>query len=158
MIAAQLLAYYFTELKDDQVKKVSALCFFRFHVWTLSFSEWVIERRKKSRDVTSEERRACGVEVIEFYSLRHHQNSGVVHVKASVSCGVKFLSEEVTKSSSSFKESTTTVFLYLFPDHWGCCCCCCFLIRISPAQWYVTNSTGVVLRSNVCNQTRHTDM
>lgn len=26
MIAAQLLAYYFTELKDDQVKKVSALC------------------------------------------------------------------------------------------------------------------------------------
>lgn len=25
MIAAQLLAYYFTELKDDQVKKVSAL-------------------------------------------------------------------------------------------------------------------------------------
>lgn len=32
MIAAQLLAYYFTELKDDQVKKVSAFlvsCFFR---------------------------------------------------------------------------------------------------------------------------------
>lgn len=26
MIAAQLLAYYFTELKDDQVKKVSGLC------------------------------------------------------------------------------------------------------------------------------------
>lgn len=25
MIAAQLLAYYFTELKDDQVKKVSAV-------------------------------------------------------------------------------------------------------------------------------------
>lgn len=27
MIAAQLLAYYFTELKDDQVKKVSRFCF-----------------------------------------------------------------------------------------------------------------------------------
>lgn len=26
MIAAQLLAYYFTELKDDQVKKVSLVC------------------------------------------------------------------------------------------------------------------------------------
>jgi len=31
MIAAQLLAYYFTELKDDQVKKVSAFCFFWLH-------------------------------------------------------------------------------------------------------------------------------
>lgn len=27
MIAAQLLAYYFTELKDDQVKKVSVFLF-----------------------------------------------------------------------------------------------------------------------------------
>lgn len=26
MIAAQLLAYYFTELKDDQIKKVSLAC------------------------------------------------------------------------------------------------------------------------------------
>lgn len=31
MIAAQLLAYYLTELKDDQVKKVSAFCFFCLH-------------------------------------------------------------------------------------------------------------------------------
>lgn len=41
MIAAQLLAYYFTELKDDQVKKVSASCShvekkeWRASVWTM---------------------------------------------------------------------------------------------------------------------------
>ena len=49
MIAAQLLAYYFTELKDDQVKKVSDLC-----LWSASVSD------------VGGERRACVVEVIGF--------------------------------------------------------------------------------------------
>lgn len=35
MIAAQLLAYYFTELKDDQVKKVS----FNVSFWV--FDRWI---------------------------------------------------------------------------------------------------------------------
>lgn len=40
MIAAQLLAYYFTELKDDQVKKVSAFCFFFLHYVCVGERDW----------------------------------------------------------------------------------------------------------------------
>lgn len=39
MIAAQLLAYYFTELKDDQVKKVSfIICFNQCCSYASSFA------------------------------------------------------------------------------------------------------------------------
>lgn len=39
MIAAQLLAYYFTELKDDQVKKVSfIICLYQCFLYASSFA------------------------------------------------------------------------------------------------------------------------
>lgn len=46
MIAAQLLAYYFTELKDDQVKKVSAFCSL-----VLTQAGWTtVKKRRKPGD------------------------------------------------------------------------------------------------------------
>lgn len=46
MIAAQLLAYYFTELKDDQVKKVSD-----YNTFTVLFPlEWVSFARVDAAD------------------------------------------------------------------------------------------------------------
>ena len=72
MIAAQLLAYYFTELKDDQVKKVSRFCF-RLPPHFLKILFVLVRERLMWRQIRGWEetrwqwRRACvAVEVIEF--------------------------------------------------------------------------------------------
>lgn len=59
MIAAQLLAYYFTELKDDQVKKVSGFC-----TVILAWTEWTSV--KKEAGVGLE---VVLVETIEFLDI-----------------------------------------------------------------------------------------
>ena len=82
MIAAQLLAYYFTELKDDQVKKVSRFCFLLppHHHFLKDFvctSETETDVKTKQRlrreKVTAEESMCCcrGHSVYSFY---HHHN------------------------------------------------------------------------------------
>lgn len=60
MIAAQLLAYYFTELKDDQVKKVSA-----FFSLVLTQAGWTTVKKRRKPGIGGK----VLIEVTEFLDM-----------------------------------------------------------------------------------------
>lgn len=76
MIAAQLLAYYFTELKDDQVKKVSAASIFWQYVCLLYVMFMSESDRCEEKAEVERRWEHVFVEVIEF-TLSHHHNFAV---------------------------------------------------------------------------------
>lgn len=111
MIAAQLLAYYFTELKDDQVKKVSALSI----LWCcVCLNEWEKLMWRKGKDLKWEESGQGGEESMFYrghwvHSFGHHQNSGVLQCST---CKGIFVMQRASlrkwlKHSSSHKHSHT---------------------------------------------------